>query len=578
MKHLYLTVIACFMLAATLRSQVTITGADLPSSGKGFIISMDTTTSVNIGSPSATAQNWNFQGLQNHGIKFAAYSANHPYLPYYSTFSQANIYLFGYAGLYGCLTGGLPLYASFKGYTYLKSDSAGLQIIGFRNDKLYNNTPVLESPTEMLMKTPFSYDSTYSNFSRWTYFQNLNPYDIDDTLFVFRITKTFTVDAFGTIYTPYDTFSVIRVHEYVITADSIEIKFMGTTYACIPFGIDTVNNYYFWAKDVGFPVAKASCDKYNNLKSIEYISGIFPIFNLSGRVFSTDGITPINTGTVSMILKDSYNHLFDFYETTLINTGGYFRFSDMPYSNFLIYADPNTLQYPHLVPTYYGDEIHWQDAANIFLFSDSLININLRNDSLQTPGSGQISGKVIPYSAGKSVAVNADKIKVILEENSGGATRAHADVSSNGDYIIPDIANGNYKVYIEIPGLNMSSIHYINITNDTAVHNHIDYLYDTLVIFKDPHYGVEPVFSFSKWQVKTMPNPFTDHVKFCISGERFDAYDIKIYDLCGKCIYSGSGPNNSEIEIKGFEAGRGLYMYKIFFDKRLGAAGKIVRY
>ncbi len=130
MKIIQITLFILISFAIA-RAQITITGSDLPSAGKGYVISIDSTTNINMGTASSLPQNWNFSGLQNQSVKYAAYSENHPLIPYYTTFSQSNIYLYGYAGLFGGLTGGVPLYATYKGYTYMKSDSSGLKIIGF---------------------------------------------------------------------------------------------------------------------------------------------------------------------------------------------------------------------------------------------------------------------------------------------------------------------------------------------------------------------------------------------------------------------------------------------------------------
>ncbi len=578
MKIIQITLFILISIGTT-RAQITITGTDLPSAGKGFVTHLDSTTNINLGTASSLLQNWDFSGLQNQGTKYAAYSENHPLIPYYSSFSQSNIYLYGYAGLFGGLTGGIPLYATNKGYTYMKSDSSGLEIVGFRNDQLFNNTPVLESPKEVLMKAPFAYDSAYAGNSKWSYLFSHNPGSWD-TLFESNISKSLVADAFGSITTPYGTFDVIRIHENVIKNDSAKIIAMGSIYYSYPVFSETTNNYYFWAKNFGFPIAKVHCDESNNIKYVEYLSSVFPLFTLSGRVFSSDGITPINSGTISMILRDSYNHLFNFYETTLIHNDGYFRFSAMPYLSFLIYADPNPMQYPYHIPTYYGDEIKWQNAHSVLLNSDSSIVIKLQNDSLllQNPGNGNLSGTIMPYSGQKSIALNADKVKVILEENAGGTTKAHAHTDSNGQYSISGIPNGSYKVYIEIPGLEMESHYIVNINNDTLNYENLNYYYDTLVIFVDPHYSIKTVTSEPEISVKVSPNPFHSEVSLIISGKKFIAYSIFISDALGRLVYSQTEKHEENIEIKNLVLENGVYYFKIILDENESISGKMVRY
>jgi len=579
MRYIFLAVTIYFAFSINIYGQISILGSDLPTHGKGFIVNVDSTTAISITAPSNATQTWSFLNLQNQSVKYAAYSQNNSYAPHYSNFTNANIYTFGYSSMYATLAGGLPLSATYKGYTYLKSDNTGLEIVGFCNDNLFNNTAVVENPTEVLIKTPFSYDSTYSGTTKWSYNFNQNPADYD-TVFSSSMKKTLISDAFGYITTPYGTFEVIRIHENVITADSTFIQYLGVTYISTLLKADTINNYYFWAKDKGFPIAKIICDKQNNTKSIEYLAGTFNLYNLSGRVYSTDGTTPIESGTVSMIFKDVNNHLFDFYETIAIQSGGYFKFSDMPNSNFLVYADPNTTNYPYHVPTYYGDKIYWQDATIMNLNTDTIININLRNDSLQlqTPGNGQITGQITAFTYQKSMSVKADKIKVVLEEDPGGATKAHATVDDSGNYSIPNLNVGSYKVHVEIPGLIMTSIYNVEITTDSLIKEHLNYYYDTLTIFKNVYYGINPVFVDHNRQVEAMPNPFVDEINFVFSGDRFKTYQIEIYDLCGKLIYSTSGNYCSKVNISNITTKQGFYLYKVILDNKLSSAGKLIRY
>src|SRR3989339_639497 len=574
MKIIQITLFILISFAIA-RAQITITGSDLPSAGKGYVISIDSTTNINMGTASSLPQNWNFSGLQNQSVKYAAYSENHPLIPYYTTFSQSNIYLYGYAGLFGGLTGGVPLYATYKGYTYMKSDSSGLKIIGFRNDQLYNNTPVVENPSEVLMKTPFAYDSSYTGNSKWSYLFSHNPGSWD-TLFESNISKSLIADAYGSITTPYGTFDVIRVHENVIKNDSAKIIAMGSVYYSYQVFSETTNNYYFWANNIGFPVAKISCDQANNIKSVEYLSSVFPLHTLSGRVFSSDGVIPINSGTISMILHDSYDHLFNFYETTLINNGGYFRFSGMPFLSFLIYADPNPMQYTYHLPTYYGNKIKWQNASQIWLNSDSAITINLLNDSalLQNPGSGSLTGTIEPYNGQKNIAINADKVKVILEENAGGTTKAHAHPDANGDYSISGIPDGSYKVYIEIPGLEMESQYIVNINNDTLNYYNLDYYYDTLIVFVDPHYSINTITSEPGINVNVLPNPFHSDVAFVLSGKEYNSHSLLVYDALGRLVYSQTGKHQKNIELKNLFLENGVYFFKIILDESESISGK----
>ena len=295
-------------LAGHLFSQITITENDLPQGGYTYLVSTDTTPSILVGAASASAQSWNFTSLSEDYPSVPTYGFT-SWTSFAAAYPASNIYTYGPAALYSSLAGGAPVgtQGMNKGYMFWRTDYNGFHIIGFRADSgTYSNVNVLDNPTELLIGTPATYGSSFSNTGRWVFPMNLNPADYD-TFYVSRITKTLTSDAWGDITTPAGNFpSVLRIHEYYIKTDSVYIRFNNNPVYSMEFLRDTANNYLFMANGVHYPVSIVHADAYNTVKSVEYYMGVIasaenlPVENGTPAVFPN----PFRTSCIIEIPKD----------------------------------------------------------------------------------------------------------------------------------------------------------------------------------------------------------------------------------------------------------------------------------
>ena len=278
MKKNLLLCFAIFIYATTANSQITITGADMPQAGVSVMTATDTVNSVNLGSPSASSQSWNFSSLNPSYYNFPFYGLTST-TPYASAFLASNIYTYGPAAFYSSLYGAAPVGSQGlnKGYMYWKSDNTGLNVVGFRADSgAYSNINVLENPKELLIGAPATYGTpVFNNVSRWELPMNLNPADAD-TFYVVRSTKTITVDAWGSLITPFGTFpNVLREHEYTIKVDSAYGKIGAIQITALELTRDTANNYIYLANGIHYPVAIVHANKNNVIKDVEYYNGVY---------------------------------------------------------------------------------------------------------------------------------------------------------------------------------------------------------------------------------------------------------------------------------------------------------------
>lgn len=265
---LFFTAILLLNTIASAQVIINITGDDLPQAGSTYITVTDTNPTVLLGTTGP--QSWNFSSLDSNYTRVANYELTSE-TPYAGIFTESNIYTYGPALLFPSFSGGTPVF--YNGYMFWQSDNTGFKIIGWRADEGPDaDKNIFQTPPELIIGAPNSQDSIFYNETRWEVPRNDNPLD-NDTFYVCNIFKTHTSDAWGSLIIPYDTFNVIRIHEYVIRIDSIIAKLGGSTTVIFEEEImrDTSNNYIFMTEGVGYPVAIVHADVNNVIKDVEYL-------------------------------------------------------------------------------------------------------------------------------------------------------------------------------------------------------------------------------------------------------------------------------------------------------------------
>jgi len=276
MKKIILLFVAAVFFAEESSAQITITSADLPQAGYTYLTNTDTTPSISLGTPSANSQSWNFSSLTSDYPSVPTFGLTST-TPYSSIFSASNIFTYGPAAWFGGIYGGAPVGSQgmAKGHMFWKTDNTGYRIVGFRSDSgTYAGINVIENPMELLIGTPCTYNTSFSNTARWELpVGNVNQAD-PDTFYVSHISKTLTADAWGSLTTPYSTFNnILRVHEYLIKIDSAYYKSGTTVVYSMELMRDTSNNYLYLANGINYPAARVHSDKNNIVKNVEYYNG-----------------------------------------------------------------------------------------------------------------------------------------------------------------------------------------------------------------------------------------------------------------------------------------------------------------
>ncbi len=562
-------------------AQIQITSADLPRAGMINVVQVDTLSTPDLGVASASPQTWDYTSLIAHYPQVGSYSPVTPYQAYAPAFTGSNMFTYGPSILYAGFFGGAPVDVNSWGYMFWRTDTTGFYIRGFRVNYGIGDRNILESPQELLMGTPASLDSSFGNSSKWTARFNNNPFDAD-TNYISTIYKTLDCDAYGQMTTDFGVFNVLRVHEYMITVDSITATLGTITFYALEASRDTVNNYYFWAKDLGYPVAIVKADVNNQIKRVEYLSDTLSGYTVTGTVYKKDGVTPIESGQAELIAKTSLDHLYGVPETVPLTTGGHFQFSNIINNgNFLVHAEPDTLLYPYDVPTYYGDSVYWEDAATLNVHSDTAITIRAFSDSLAylNTGAGSISGTIWQNLGGAKTMEVSGGIKITLEENPSGSIARHTYTDAQGRYQFKDLPASNYRLHVDIAAVTMDSTYYVfYAAGDTATDN-LNFYYDSLFIYIYTSAGIDESGQEEPLNAMVYPNPLTDYAYlYFVNAIPNKEYELIISDLSGRTVSRIEGVTPLPQRIERPAAGSGIYFYTLISNGERKTSGKLIVY
>jgi hypothetical protein len=257
------------VLSFSVFSQVVIEEADLMQPGDTFLIHVDLNPTLSVDLTPGTNLTWDITGLQNDQSNFACYAPSDD-LEFIGEFPLSEFYTYGPGFIYAGPGGGAPL--DNWGYMMFFTNSNGLFVEGFYSDYGMGYRSTMNTPAELLMFTPANYLDEEVNDSYWEVVVNENIVDYD-TLYRRDVDKELVADAWGTLTTDYGTYEVLRIHETGISVDSVFGYVGSITFFTMEVARDTINNYYFWAKELRNPLMTLHCDYDGNIERIDYMMG-----------------------------------------------------------------------------------------------------------------------------------------------------------------------------------------------------------------------------------------------------------------------------------------------------------------
>jgi hypothetical protein len=257
MKKQLLLISSGLLLAFASNAQITITTADIAAPFTTIRQANDTMTSVSQGN-SGTNQTWNLTGLNTHTEDTLQF------LPVnYAPAAAAALFP----------TANLAIKTKQQGgdaFIFADNNVSSMSFLGTNATIDFNGTPInvtqFNTPGEKLANFPTTYLSSYNNnytqFAKFYFGQDPGiGVTVDSIRLKSVITKTATVDGWGSVTTPLGTFTALRIETIKHQVDTLDgyIAFLGD-WTNFQATADSSKTYTWWANGIGFPLAEVTVD------------------------------------------------------------------------------------------------------------------------------------------------------------------------------------------------------------------------------------------------------------------------------------------------------------------------------
>jgi Secretion system C-terminal sorting domain len=285
--------------------------------------------------------------------------------------------------------------------------------------------------------------------------------------------------------------------------------------------------------------------------------------NIEGNV--THLGQPATDGIVELFGFNIDENAANLVSTEAIDINGNYTFTSIPAGAYIIRGTLDTLTYPNSFPKYYNDAFLWGDADIVALPCDSFtVDMGLM---VLNSGTNTISGTIL-YSSDYLKLTNGglpyQNAHVFLVNRLNNAVHGFKRTNAKGEYKFENINNGQYAIYVDIPGLYQDFAHEVtvneneNITGQNYFVNDRIYITDTEILSNS---------------VSIYPNPAQNQISFQINLKNDAPITINLCDVTGRRIinlYTGpgqSGVNTMQTDISVIPAG--IYFVQMFLgDER----------
>ncbi len=273
----YLKIILGFFIVSisVLQAQITIDQNDMPNSGDVYFVANASNFGLDYAS-TGQGITWDFSMLDTTIIRQDTFrsvlSTNVVYIAMFNNiFDQTHLASYALQVDNSNFTN--PAVQINNVYNFIQNNSSHYSVVGFGADVNGIPTAAKYNDPEKYYDFPLNYNDTDSSVSVWSI--NVPNFGY----FGQTIHHHFEVDGWGTLVTPVDTFSVLRIKNTIDTHDTVHIDSLGFGTG---FNQPAQIEYVWLANGQGIPVLKAT-ERNGNITGVEY-----KIYNLPTSVTISD--------------------------------------------------------------------------------------------------------------------------------------------------------------------------------------------------------------------------------------------------------------------------------------------------
>jgi hypothetical protein len=464
-------------------------------------------------------------------------------------------------------------------YSYWQVNQKGLFNVGAYSKKNAFDTVLYNNPMEFFAPNLIYYLDNYIDTSRAVIYAK--------KLFGQRVKikerkiKNSIVTGWGTLKLPNGTYNnVLAVTETSNLIDSVFIDFSNTnSYVFVTAQPSTTKNYQFLRNNTfgsAYLMYLSSNASQTQIKHGWYTLPV-DFGTITGTVFTnTLETTPVTNGEAYLYRENSNFAKNDILAKSNLSATGNYKFDSIPFGEYRVAIRPNTTIYPNSKITYFGDTTNWIDAISIITTGTLSAGHKIHLQYHAAPnGSNTISGKIgldlniMRTTAGVLSVKPISGIGIVVKKNPSGSAERVLVTDTAGKFNIGTLNDGNYKMFVDIPGLHHTGTYTFSVSGGNIVNN-LDFTVGTdsihpntsLVSIKELKNNV-PVF------INAYPNPYSSFATIVLSLPESANVLLEVYNTLGQKIetldnsHKQTGTYKYTFSAKSLNYSSGMYFIKL---------------
>lgn len=461
-------------------------------------------------------------------------------------------------------------------YSYFIINQSGVYNIGgFSIKKSYDST-IHINPSEFYIPSLITYPNSDKDTSKYiSYGKNVSGFSLKIKGVKY---KQMNVVGYGTLMLPnYNYNNVLLDKEIIQTIDSIYVDLMHN--GNYSYYTRQISNYvtYAFVRNNTFGssyLMHLTANASNTMVDFGWYSLPVDFGSITGTVYTnTLQTTPVVNGEAYLYRENSNFAKNDILATSILDINGNYHFDSIPFGEYRIAIRPDILTYQNSLITYFGDTTNWIDATPIITNSLTSTGHNIHLQYHTTPiGSGNISGQIgSNLSIMRTAQVNPiPGIGIVIKKNPGGGTIRGTVTDATGSFSLGVLDNGNYEIFVDMPGLYMAGTYSFTIAGGTVV-NGLDFSVGTHSIH--PNVIATTLQSIEKTSSNDMiaayPNPYDSYSTISINLIESGDVTLEVYNILGEKIQileksqKNAGKYKYNFSAKSINQSAGMYFVRL---------------
>ena len=295
--------------------------------------------------------------------------------------------------------------------------------------------------------------------------------------------------------------------------------------------------------------------------------------NVGGTLHADVGV-PATAGELTLFRVQP--GAFQPVQTVAVQGDGAYTFPKVLLDDYQIRGFADTLVHERAIPTYYKHTIFWEEADTLRL-ENTIDTLDIISQVEPGPPSGRGSisgylqeddgtGRVDGLERNRRVAragVSARRVeRTGRTKNEILTLVAYVFTNENGEFTLPNLPEGEYRINFQYPGYPMDETSYTTITIGTALESQVsveaNVLNGKINVRK---LIITGVYEAQNYHAEVFPNPAVEYIRLKFAGE-VGTRVISISNLQGQLLYTADA-HEKEVIVNVNHLPQGIYLLNI---------------